>query len=229
MKKLCYWLLVLTLIASVGVLFYENQRVNDRLTVLAEDIRVLSKQTEDAHSILSNQIDGVDDRLNVIENNWLRLFGPVPADGDEVAKPTEPYDDQYADDERYAGFYGRLYIPDAEIDVALYCGIEQRITDRADSANLFTWRHYTGRTIADHCNQEFAKLFSVDIGTMGYIRLKDGEIINIKCVDVFDGYNGGTAGITDKSGRCIMSDADYVMYTCRNGWQNVRIWLWNIV
>lgn len=194
----------------------------DRMTALGEDVYVLSNQTKE----IRNKADTVRDRLDVMEKDWQRVLGPIPAD--EMTMPTEPDDERYEDDERYTGFYGRLYVPDAEIDVALYCGSGQDITDRADSANLFTWEPYTGRIIADHCNQDFAKLFSVEAGTTGYIRLADGDIINIKCTEVLNGYNTVKA-IVNEGGDCVMSSADYVMYTCRNGWQNIRICLWDII
>lgn len=215
MKKLLYWLLVLVLIISIGYLFHENAEAYDRLAELAEDINALSKQTANIH-----------DRIVTMEQDWQNVHGQIPAGADEIAIPTEPYAEQYADDNNYPDFYGRLYVPDAGIDVALYCGSKQYITDRVDSANLFTWKEYTGRIIADHNNQEFSKLFSVEVGTAGYIWLKNGDIINIKCGEVLNGHNTVKA-LTDESGACVLNSADYVMYTCRDGWQNVRICLWN--
>lgn len=235
MKKLCYWILVFVLIISVGYLHYENAKIDDRMTALAndfaKDIDVLSKQTDDTHKLIDDiqkRTDDVCDRVSTIEQDWQRVHGPIPAGSDEMAVPTEPYDDKYADDEDYTNFYGRLYIPEAELDVALYCGNAQYITDRQDSANIYNLDRYNETIIADHCNQDFAKLFSVDVGMTGFIRLKDGDIINIKCVDVFDGHNTRYE-LTDETGECVQSDADYLMYTCRNGWYNIRIWLWDVI
>lgn len=131
----------------------------------------------------------------------------------------------YGDDSRFAGLYGRLYVPDAMIDVALYKGYSQSICDRQDSANIFSLGLDVGKTIADHSNQEFRKLFSVEVGTQGYIELENGDIINIVCVNVFNGHNNGVY-ITDEEGNNVMDVADFMMYTCRNGWRNVRICLW---
>ena len=130
--------------------------------------------------------------------------------------------------EVYSGAYGRLHIPDAGISVALYAGHDQAITDAWDSANIFVHGNYYGQTIADHSNQEFANLYSVSIGTTGYIQLSDGSIINIQCVDVFDGNNIGKL-IVDEDGVSAHGRTDYMMYTCRDSWQNVRIWLWSII
>lgn len=131
----------------------------------------------------------------------------------------------YGDDSRFAGLYGRLYVPDAMIDVALYNGYSQSICDRQDSANIFSFGLDVGKTIADHNNQEFRKLFSVKIGTQGYIELENGDIINIVCTNVFNGHNDGVY-IVDEEGNNVMDVADYMMYTCRNGWQDVRVCLW---
>lgn len=134
----------------------------------------------------------------------------------------------YKNDQSFAKFVGRLYVPDAQIDVALYRGYEQYICDREDSANLFTWGlygcTYEGEFIADHSTQEFRKLFSVKVGMTGYIKLENGDIINIVCTEIINGRNTGKQ-LTDEQGNDEF-DADYAMYTCRNGWQNIRICLW---
>ena len=142
----------------------------------------------------------------------------------EFGRSEETQENLYKNDKLLASFYGRLYVPDAKIDVALYRGYQQYICDRYDSANLFTWGVYDGEYIADHSTQEFRKLFSVEVGMTGYIKLENGDIINIICTEVTNGHNTG-AGITDEYGNSDL-DADYVMYTCRNGWQNIRLCLW---
>ena len=132
----------------------------------------------------------------------------------------------YHDDYNYPNFYGRLYIPSVGIDVALYRGISQSVTDRKDSAAIFTYGSYDGEIIADHNNQDFSKLLNVVVGTTGYIRLKNGNVINIKCIEVINGHNTGTK-LTDNNYRVVMGKYDYLMYTCRNGWKNIRICQWN--
>jgi sortase (surface protein transpeptidase) len=122
-------------------------------------------------------------------------------------------------------YYGRLYVPSANISVALYEGREQRITDRADSANIFEWEHCYGFAIADHKTQEFSKLSKVKVGDSGYIELKNGGIINIECVDVFNGHNTGKY-IVDTNGVDAADMAEYLMYTCRDNWRNVLVCLW---
>lgn len=165
------------------------------------------------------------------EDTWVVTAEPMPTERVVSAEPTEPpapkYD-KYADDSDYSGFCGRLHIPAAGIDVALYRGYNQTITDRKDSANLFVWNGCPGEVIADHSNQDFCNLFSVGVGTTGYIQNADGSVINIVCVAVLNGHNTGS-DLTDEDGVSVMGMAAYTMYTCRNGWQNVRICLWDRV
>jgi hypothetical protein len=108
--------------------------------------------------------------------------------------------------------------------VALYLGDDQDICDRQDSANLFFFRNSDIAYIADHNTQEFGKLFNVQVGTQGYIQIKNGEILNIKCTNILNGHNTGKY-IVDEDGN-IITDADYVMYTCRDGWRNIIICIW---
>lgn len=121
-------------------------------------------------------------------------------------------------------YYGRLCIPEANIDVGLYYGADQAITDRQDSANIFTMSVFDGLYIADHNNQEFANLYAIVVGMRGYLTLANGEVLNIVCTDVFNGHHTGKH-IVDENGNTNL-DGDYLMYTCRDSWQNILICLW---
>lgn len=128
-----------------------------------------------------------------------------------------------------APLHGRLYIPDVDIDVALYYSISQEITDAYDSANIFKWKDYSGETIADHAGQSFHNLHKVNVGTKGYIKLTNGDIIRIKCIDTFDGYNAKNEGVKDMNGNSAHGKSDYMMYTCKDTEGiSVFICLWNI-
>lgn len=124
----------------------------------------------------------------------------------------------------YPSYYGRLHIPEVGVNVALYHGASQKITDRKDSANIFSMSIFNGLYIADHNTQAFKNLHKVLPGTKGYVELQDGDILYIECIDIFDGYNTGKL-ITNKSGQTNFQ-ADYLMYTCKKG-QNIVICLWN--
>ena len=132
------------------------------------------------------------------------------------------------DDTYYPYFYGRLYIPDVYIDVALYYDASQSVVDRLDSAAIFKLGQYDGLNIADHNGQEFIKLFRVKVGLIGYIHLNNGDVTNIRCTNVFNGHNIRTA-ITDEDGAIVDGRADILMYTCIDNVENVRICLWEII
>jgi sortase (surface protein transpeptidase) len=121
-------------------------------------------------------------------------------------------------------YYGRLYIPDLNINVALYYSYDRYVTDRVDSANIFFFGDDFGYTITDHNSQEFAKLFDVKVGITGYIQHRYNGRIDIECVDVFNGYNNGR--IVDENGVDAMNRTDYMMYTCKDNETGVLICLW---
>lgn len=132
------------------------------------------------------------------------------------------------DDNYYPHFYGRLYVSDIDINVALYYDARQSTVDRQDSAAIFKLGPYEGLNIGDHNNQEFIKLFRVEVEMDGYMRLSNGDIVNIRCTDVFNGHNIGSA-ITDEYGTVVSGMSDILMYTCRDNSKNVRICLWEII
>ena len=126
--------------------------------------------------------------------------------------------------------YGRLCIPELNVNVALYNSSEQYITDRQDSANIFMNSNDNFLIIADHNTQAFANLHKVQVGTIGYIDsvyTVVGRRI-IKCVSVLDGHNMGTE-LTDLNGNEIHSDSDYLMYTCKDCSKNIIVCLWDII
>ena len=135
----------------------------------------------------------------------------------------------YTDDTAYPRFVGRLHIPDVGIDVALYRSNKQGVVDRQDSAAYFDLATYPQHMIAaDHWTQGFATLKDVTAGVEAYILHGDGTTTNYKCVEVLDGHNTGHI-ITDSQYREVVSKSDLLMYTCINGWKNVRVVLCDIV
>lgn len=192
---------------SYGIIFDSSQKIEDIESVM-EELNNMIYEIMDEYNKSNSKTNGSSSNKTDKNNNNNTLDDNI-------------YDDWYDI------YYGRLYVPNAGINVALYRGSKQSITDRVDSANIFTWSYSDGYTIADHNNQEFAKLFSVKIGERGRIELKNGNVINIKCVDVFNGHNTGTH-IVDTSGVDAVDRNDYMMYTCIDNWKNVRICLWEI-
>lgn len=126
---------------------------------------------------------------------------------------------------------GRFLIPSVDIDVGLYYVNwynGQGIADRWDSAG---WYHHflseTSEVIADHSTQEFKWLPEVQVGDRAYL-LTGKEIIVLTCTLVMDGHNTGER-LTDADGHTVYECADYLCYTCLNGWRNIRIVGFDIV
>lgn len=134
----------------------------------------------------------------------------------------------------HPGLAGRLLIPDAGIDVALYLWADlgynedemrQLITDAEDSALLYSDGY--GFIIADHSNQEFRTLSSVRKGDVAYIIAGD-SILTLICDLRTNGINTGF-GITDAYGDPVSLDEDFTCYTCGEDWTQIHIAGWQIV
>lgn len=229
-KMIAVFLCFVLMITSFGLLYHSILKIelhinelSSKLESQAYEIEKLNKETEDWKIEINNLYEMNKSHANCVAMAVLMNEDSVLANAYE--RTEEEQIKLYGNDNIFANFYGRLYIPDAKIDVALYKGCAQAICDRQDSANIFSFGLDVGKTIADHSNQEFRKLFSVKIGMQGYIELENGDIINIVCTDIFNGHNNGVY-ITDEEGNNVMDVADYMMYTCRDGWRNVHICLW---
>lgn len=226
-KKLIVILLCLVLFFG---LFYSISKIEKRVDNLSRTIESQAKEIEELHKETENWQLAISDlyEMNKSHANCVAMAVLMNSDSvlaDAYDRTEEEQAKLYGNDKSFAKFYGRLYVPDAKIDVALYSGNSQGICDRPDSANIYSLGLIEEKTIVDHNNQEFSKLFSVEVGMKGYIQLENGDIINIECTDVFNSHNTGP-DITDEEGNSVMGAADYLMYTCRNGWQNIRICLW---
>lgn len=243
-NKIVIILIAALLVATVG-LACSVLELNRNIDALSNDFATQADLIETLSKVSTEQADMIDElseksesMQSDVENiydiatsheNCVALSMFVNADSilaDMYDRTEEAQKIKYGDDVLECNFYGRLYVPDANIDVALYYTNSQFITDRADSANLYMWATYSGEIIADHSDQEFRKLFNVEVGTEGYIRTYAGDIINIRCIEVLNGHNTGL-DLTDEDGKTVMGTADYLMYTCRSGWQNIRICRWN--
>jgi hypothetical protein len=122
---------------------------------------------------------------------------------------------------------GRLIIPDADINVAVFihgngadaAEIRQNVCDNEDSAILYS--DGVGNIIADHNNQGFINLPNVRLGDRAYIVAGDC-IITLECDLVTDGINT-SQGITDTNGKWVSADEDFTFYTCGEDWVNIKI------
>ena len=132
------------------------------------------------------------------------------------------------------GGWGRLYIPDVGINVALYHVAynddtdAQWIVDSSDSAAYMTgW----GATpfIGDHTNQGFNGIRNCGSGTKAFIR-HGGNTYVYSCYYVGGGTNDGYY-VYDWNGTRIWDhgSSDIAMYTCNGNWQNVSIVLFSLI
>ena len=198
----------------------EFQEVNETIEEFVEETQQVEIIYEEP--VLTTSVEETEATIVVEENEVTKQTEYTK----ETQNQVEQVNNLYANDYNYPNFYGRLYIPSVGIDVALYYELSQSVTDRNDSAAIFTYDSYYGEIIADHSNQDFSKLLNVSVGTIGYIKLCNSDIINIKCVEVINGHNTGTE-LTDENYDIVMGKYDYLMYTCRNGWTNIRICQWS--
>ena len=159
---------------------------------------------------------------------------PTPAAAERSAAPTpevqalmERNREVWAEKQRRPWMAGRLLIPAANIDVALFIwgpgdndeAIRQGVTDAEDSAMLYS--DGVGNIIADHNNQGFLTLHGVQPGDRAYILAGDC-VLTLVCDLVTDGINTGR-GITDTEGNWVSADEDFVCYTCGEDWTQIRI------
>lgn len=129
--------------------------------------------------------------------------------------------------ERY-GMFGRLIMPDSGINVALFTDgagesiAEQRqgICDAEDSAALYYDEE--GAVIADHNNQGFAALMDVRPGQKAYI-ITSGSVLELVCTKLIDGHNNNHKGLVDGDYEPIRNAGDFICYTCKETWLDVRV------
>jgi len=132
-----------------------------------------------------------------------------------------------AEKEQRFGMAGRLVIPGAGIDVALFTDgpgateaeKRQAICDAEDSAALFS--DGAGDLIGDHNNQAFSRLGNVQLGDRAFV-LRGHSILSLECDLIMTGHNYGR-GIVDDQGYYVSSYTDYICYTCEDSWNNVSI------
>ncbi len=126
------------------------------------------------------------------------------------------------------GMFGRLVMPDSGINVALFTDGEgetiaekrQGVTDAEDSAALYYDEE--GAVIADHNNQGFAALINVRPGQKAYIITSD-SVLELVCSRLIDGHNNNHKGLVDENYEPIRNAGDFICYTCKETWLDVRI------
>lgn len=202
---------------------YKNELANigcdDDIASIYDKILDINNKINDLYDTIESHTEGssMDN-----EKSEEKIEEPI------VTEDTEEQNGSYSDgiySDMYDRYYGRLYIPELNINVALYYGYEQYITDRYDSASIYIFKK-DGYTIADHNNQEFSKLLNVKVGTKAYIH-KKYSYDWLECVNVFYGYNTGY-DIVDENYASVFDKEDYMIYTCTSGSKKILISLWKI-
>ena len=134
------------------------------------------------------------------------------------------------------GMMGRLYIPDIGVSVAVFdtdrtdVSVKQAAVDAADSAAW--WREAATCFIADHDYETngsdgFILTESAVPGqTVSYLQ-SGSDVSAYTCVDAGVGRNTGTQ-LLDRDGRSLgsRSGADFMTYTCYDGWEIIYYTVW---
>ena len=132
------------------------------------------------------------------------------------------------------GMFGRLVFPDTGINTALFTDgpgetiaeKRQGICDAPDSAVLYY--DAEGAVIADHNTQAFANLIQVLPGQKAYIITAD-SVLELVCTWLIDGHNDNHRGIVDENYAPLQHVGDFICYTCKDVWLDVRIVMLDLV
>lgn len=131
---------------------------------------------------------------------------------------------------------GTLLISDIDVDVPLYeaslyvdeeTGDEntaQEIVDMENAAAIL--KAGSLDVIADHVEQDFARLHEVKPGCIAVIKKGDSKEKYV-CTAAMEGKNTEEM-LTDRNGTPItdLLDEGIVMYTCRDTWEDITLTLW---
>lgn len=150
---------------------------------------------------------------------------PIPED---VKRMIEYIPTTASEMKERSGMFGRLVFPDTGINVALFTDgagetiaeKRQGICDAEDSAALYYDEE--GAVIADHNTQSFAALTDVLAGQKAYIITAD-SVLELVCSGLIDGHNNDHKGIVDENYEPIRKAGDFICYTCKDNWLDVRI------
>ena len=198
-----------------------------RLELLSTEVRNTELTPVSQTLDVQASIQKIDNKLKNIqeEKDSEKEKEETKAEQQAEAAPAGP---NYNDDNDYPNFCGRLHIPAAGVDVALYNNTDQETCNREDSACVFPKAPQDGGSniVADN---EMPGLTSVAIGSTAYVVTSSGEQINYICVDAFDGHNDVTGfdALQKNDGTVVWGTADLIVYTCLSDAYNVRIVCFN--
>ena len=142
--------------------------------------------------------------------------------------------DSIGTDTAVLGDSGRFYVPDVNINVAIYYANEmssrfaQQIVDELD-AGVYT-PHVGGQPyLADHSTQGFYGVRYCVEGTLAYWKHVDRIDIFI-CTAHFNGSNDGLYIYDDRGENCFyQNEGGLFTYTCNEDWHHVAVAFWQPV
>ena len=191
--------------------FKSFSRVIDSL-----DYGDLGSNTEKVNYILDYYLENSNSKKNNVKyyNNKL-IVKNIKAGNPKILSEISSRSSKYQ-------MLGRLYIKDANIDVALFDTNAQACVDAKDSAAYF----FVGDTylVADHWYDGFERIKNCKVGSEAYIDTGD-KIVEYVCIGSILGHNTGT-DLTDNDYKSVevgYNPKGITLYTCVNGWRNVRI------
>lgn len=151
--------------------------------------------------------------------------------GPQMGGTAHLFPDNSSELEERPGMTGRLYIPEDQIDVAVFdtrgmnAWGRQRAVDMEDSAAMFYLEKQC--VIGDHNLQGFQNIRKSEEGkTIAYFQ-KGNETEIYRCIETGKGTNTGST-ILDKNGKSVKerNDESILLYTCNENWQNISYTVW---
>lgn len=214
-----------------------TEKYNNIAVEEIEDADIIEEDTE----VLDNSGDEIESNnetslIEQVEIENTEIFEEEQYNSEEAVNEIEETHEEvsnpkYYDDYDYPGYIGRLIIPCANIDVALYWDSNvstsgmQYICDREDSANYFKGYEY-GVIIGDHNYQDFKSLGDAYIGCEAYIKYADGTEESWICSNKFNGLHVNDSygvGIVDYNYNEVCLGQELTLYTCRSSATDIMI------
>ena len=174
------------------------------------------KETDKIKKLASYYIKNKDSLSNQVQYKYDKLIvKDVKTRNQNIVAERNSRSNKYS-------MLGRLSIPDISVDVAVFDTNAQGCVDAKDSAAYFKM----GDTyvVADHWYDGFERIRDCKKGTSAFIDTGEKRVEYV-CTQVILGHNTGS-DLTDNNYNSVVrkwNPNGITLYTCVNGWRNVRI------